>query len=108
MAGYAVECGLKSCVLAHVERTGIIFLDKRFLENCWTHDIEKLVKAAGLKDERISDIVANPGRGLSWGQAKDWTVDARYDQTTEAQARKLYDAVSNPTIGVLPWIKTHW
>ncbi len=108
LAGYAVECGLKSCVLALIERTGIIFIQRKFLEDCWTHDIETLVKTAGLKDERTSDIVANPGRALSWGQAKDWTVDARYDQKTEAQARKLYEAVINPLIGVLPWIKMHW
>ena len=40
LAGYAVECGLKACVLAYVERTCVIFLDKKFSEKCWTHDVE--------------------------------------------------------------------
>jgi hypothetical protein len=30
LAGYAIECGLKSCVLVRVENTGIIFEDKKF------------------------------------------------------------------------------
>jgi hypothetical protein len=29
LSGYAVECGLKAYVLAFVERTGVIFQDKR-------------------------------------------------------------------------------
>lgn len=29
LGGYAVECGLKSCVLAYVERTGIIFQNRK-------------------------------------------------------------------------------
>ena len=27
LAGYSLECALKSCVLAYIERTGIIFED---------------------------------------------------------------------------------
>jgi HEPN domain-containing protein len=39
LAGYAVECGLKACVLAFVERTGVIFEDRKYAEKCWTHDL---------------------------------------------------------------------
>lgn len=42
LSGYAVECGLKACILAHVEKTGVIFLDKKFGETCWTHDLTAL------------------------------------------------------------------
>ena len=41
LSGYAVECGIKACVLAYVENTGIIFLDKRYSEKCFTHRIEE-------------------------------------------------------------------
>lgn len=30
LTGYALECALKSCVLAHAERTGIIFDDPKW------------------------------------------------------------------------------
>ena len=53
LAGYAVECGLKSCVLAFVENNpDIVFRDKKYSEKCWTHDIGNLVALADL-----------PGRG---------------------------------------------
>ena len=60
LAGYAVECGLKACVLACIEKTGILFQDKRFAERCYTHDLEVLVKAADLEAARGPDIAANP------------------------------------------------
>ena len=65
LAGYAVECGLKACVLAFVERTGVIFQDKKFLEKCWTHDLETLVKAADLEVTRGLDISANSNLGAT-------------------------------------------
>jgi hypothetical protein len=30
LAGYAVECGLKACIMAHVEATGAIFQDRKY------------------------------------------------------------------------------
>jgi HEPN domain-containing protein len=108
LAGYAVECGLKSCVLAHIERTGAIFIDKRLAEKCWTHDIETLIKAAELEVTRGLDISANPDLGVNWSIVKDWSEIARYQQKTEAQARRLFEAVTDPANGVLPWIRTRW
>lgn len=52
LAGYTVECGLKACIMAHVEAAGAIFQDKKFSEKCWTHDLEELVKLANLKPAR--------------------------------------------------------
>ena len=49
LAGYAVECGLKACILSYIDSSGIIFQDKKFAEKCFTHDIEALVKAANLE-----------------------------------------------------------
>src|SRR5437764_991419 len=49
LAGYAVECALKSCILAFIERTGFIFVEKKYAEQCWTHDLEVLLKLAGLE-----------------------------------------------------------
>jgi HEPN domain-containing protein len=66
LAGYSLECALKSCVLAYIEKTGIIFEDKKFAEKCWTHDIEELVKQAGLIAERGMAVQQNPNLDQNW------------------------------------------
>lgn len=111
LVGYAVECGLKACVLAYVESNSeVIFQEKRFSEKCWTHDIETLVVVANLK--AVRDAEANAAVNLAldnnWSIVKDWDEKARYQQMTETQARGLYEAVTDPANGVLPWIKAHW
>lgn len=108
LAGYAVECGLKACVLAHIENTGIIFQDKKFAEKCFTHDIETLLKAANLEAIRGVDIAANPVLGRNWQVVKDWNVDIRYLARSEADSRTLYEAVTDNANGVLPWIRNRW
>jgi HEPN domain-containing protein len=57
LAGYAIECGLKSCILARLTLAPeLIFLEKRYSEKCWTHEIEELVKLAGLEAARTAAI----------------------------------------------------
>jgi hypothetical protein len=108
LAGYAVECGLKSCVLAFLERTGAIFKDRKFQENCWTHEPEKLAKLAGLDAQLGATIGANPSFAGYWGVAKDWAETSRYEQKTQVEAESLYTAISDNADGVLQWIRTHW
>ena len=103
-----MECGLKACVLAHIERTGIIFIDKKFAERCWTHDFEVLIQSAGLEKTRGLAGSANPALARNWRSMKVWDESSRYSTITEAQARKLHEAVTDTTNGVLPWIKNYW
>lgn len=108
LAGYAVECGLKACVLAHVELTGVIFQDRKYSEKCWTHDSEELVKLAGLKTQRDADAAANAALWTNWSYVKDWKESSRYEEKTQADAERLYHAIVDAANGVLPWIKSHW
>ena len=108
LAGYALECALKSCVLAYVERTGIIFEDKKFAEKCWTHKLETLVKQADLITERGLAIAANAQLGTNWLTAKDWSEATRYRLSTQQQAEKLFVAITDTSDGVLQWVKNHW
>lgn len=65
LAGYAAECGLKPCIVARVAMAPeVIFLEKRYSEQCWTHEIETLVKLAGLEAIRP---LTRP-RMSCWGQ----------------------------------------
>jgi hypothetical protein len=109
LIGYAVECGLKSWVLvrlaAHPE---VIFEERDFSSQAWTHDIQRLVALAGLKVVRDADAAANPGLYRSWQRLQDWTEQSRYQQKTQAEAQQLYDAVTDPKDGVMQWIRLHW
>jgi hypothetical protein len=110
LAGYAVECGLKSCVLRRIENNNaeLIFQDRKFSENCWTHKIEELVKLAGLWPDLVADRDANTQLGLNWFCATQWKEVSRYQTATEIQARGLYEAVIKTPDGVLPWIRARW
>ena len=109
LAGYAVECGLKSCVLAFVaNQPDIVFRDKKYSEKCWTHDIGSLVALADLQDARDADTRANPALGLNWLLVQGWSEKARYDLKLEPEARRFYEAVTHEANGVLPWIRMRW
>ena len=95
-------------MLAFVERTGVIFQDRKFMERCWTHDLVALIKAADLEVTRGLDISANADLGANWQIVQDWSELARYQQWPESQARKLHEAVTESVNGVLPWVKVHW
>jgi hypothetical protein len=108
LAGYAVECALKSCVLAHVERTGVIFEDRKYAEQCWTHKLEDLMRLADLKDALEDDIAKDSDFGLAWNNVKDWKESSRYARWSKAEAVRLYKAITDTKHGVLPWIKLRW
>lgn len=106
LAGYAVECGLKACIakLTHEHD----FPNKALAMQCHTHKIETLVDVAGLKLRRDTDAAVSPAFGSHWLVVKDWDETARYQGSTELQARKLFLAVTDASHGVLPWIRGHW
>jgi HEPN domain-containing protein len=106
LAGYSVECALKACIARLTNQHD--FPDKDFAQECYTHSIEKLVKAAGLKAQRDAD--APPGSNLerNWTAVKDWSELSRYERNTEAEARVLIEAIIHPTDGILSWLKVHW
>lgn len=108
LAGYAVECALKACVLARVEREGVIFEDKKFSEKCWTHRFDELVDLAGLRAAWAVEVAANTKFAAYGIIAAGWKEDARYKRTPPPVAQELLDALSEPTNGVLRWIRLHW
>lgn len=110
LIGYAVESGLKSYVLAYMENSNadVIFRERKFSDNCWTHNIEELVRLAGLRSALDLDMAANRQLGINWIYATQWKEISRYQTATEFNARRLYQAVADAADGVLPWIRTRW
>jgi hypothetical protein len=109
LAGYAVECGLKACILARLAATPeVIFEERRFSEKCWTHDFDELVKLAGLEATRDADTTANPALEDNWQVVSAWSEQSRYQTTSHQKAKRLYAAIAETVNGVMPWIRTHW
>lgn len=107
ITGYAVEVALKACVIKMVMATDA-FPEKKFSENCWTHDLQKLIDLAGLRSAWVTATTADGILSGYWGIAKQWSEQTRYHRITEAEAKQLYTAVSDAANGVLTWIKTQW
>ena len=109
LAGYAVECGLKACVVARVRKNiALIFQDRRFSEKCWTHDYNELLVLADLKAHCDADTAVNVDLQDNWKLVKNWRETARYERRSRGEAEKLYQAIIDPANGVLPWIRNHW
>src|SRR4051812_11874562 len=79
LSGYVVECGLKACIMAHVEAVGAIFVEKKYSKKCWTHDLEVLLALANLKPTLDADLAVNAALFTNWGIAKEWTETSRYE-----------------------------
>ncbi|WP_459555037.1 HEPN domain-containing protein [Lacunimicrobium album] len=78
LAGYSIELAIKSCILKRIEMTGIIFVDKNFQMNCWTHDLPKLIKSAELDRELGLTEQSDLAFKANWGTIKDWNEASRY------------------------------
>lgn len=112
VAGYAVECALKACVLARMILTGWVFQDKVKIDDCLTHEFNKLVQIAGLRDLLNDNLKASAAGGgefvANWDMVGQWKVTSRYDAKTEKEAKELYAAIADEPHGVLRWIKNYW
>jgi HEPN domain-containing protein len=106
VAGYAVECALKACI---AKLTGLHdFPPKvKFVQDCYTHDLVKLLRIAGLKPDLDAATAANLPLNQNWGVVTAWEESSRYQQRTQVEAESLYLAITGPD-GILPWIRIRW
>jgi HEPN domain-containing protein len=107
LAGYAVECGLKACIIRRLMTTDE-FPERKFSEQCWTHNLEQLLGLAGLKEEFREAFAANPVLAENWDTVKQWTEASRYTRTPKKRAINLYNAITRKNHGVFEWIKVRW
>jgi hypothetical protein len=107
MAGYAVECALKACIAKRTAEHDFP-PDRKFVADCYTHDLGTLVKSAGLRLELDRAVTGDPDLSSRWSVVQAWDESSRYDRKTGTKAQDLIEAITDPQHGVLPWIKTHW
>lgn len=114
VAGYAIECALKSCVLARMIHTGWVYFEKEKLNKIdWrTHEFAKLVDQAGLVQELDAQLAASRAGGqefaIRWGKVTAWRSDVRYTAIPQAEAEELYEAITHNPHGVLLWLRQYW
>jgi hypothetical protein len=107
LAGYAVECGLKACIVAHLMKTDR-FPERKFSEQCWTHNLAQLLGLTGLQGIFDAECAATPEFANNWETVREWDESSRYVRTTKADAWDLFNAITDKKHGVLTWIKAHW
>lgn len=105
LAGYAVECALKACIAKKTRRHEFP-RDRKYAERVFTHDLQALLKEAGLNDLLERDMKANKALGANWNTVKTWSEQSRYE-ISGLKGKDLYLAIT-ATDGVLPWIKKLW
>jgi hypothetical protein len=107
LLGYAIECALKACIskqfLAHHVP------DKKIVLDFYTHDLQKLLAISNVKLLLEAQAVSDPLFKQNWTTVCSWNEAFRYDHAiAESVARDMYQAATDPTSGILPWLKTHW
>ena len=106
LAGYAVECALKSCIAKRTREHD--FPDKKLVNDSHTHDLTKLLQLAELKVDLEQAMQGNPAMQSSWDAVQDWSETSRYERKSLQEATDLLVAIEDQNGGLLPWIKLHW
>jgi len=61
-----------------------------------------------IKTDRDVDAAANPALLKNWQRLADWSEASRYEQKSQAEAERLFEAVTDPKDGVMQWIRCRW
>jgi HEPN domain-containing protein len=106
LSGYAVELALKA-------RIASLFLsdaipDKAFVHEVYTHNLNNLLKAAGLQAELTALQKTRPDLYANWGIAGGWSESSRYALWDSVAAHTLVGAIADPNDGVFTWLTQYW
>lgn len=75
LAGYAIECALKSCIAKQINQYD--FPDLKLVRESYTHDLVKLVSISGLKAMLDNEVKVNLGFAVNWAVVTEWSEEAR-------------------------------
>lgn len=113
LAGYVVECGLKAVFAAQIHEFD--FPEKGKTEKVFQHDLNALLRLAGLEERLRNDAKSDEPFAANWAIVKDWVESSRYDPLWQAdpasmktKAEKMVRAIDDPDHGVLQWLQEHW
>lgn len=106
LAGYIVELALKVCIAKNMRRNVIPV--RQFIDSIYTHDLDKLLGVAELRDQMMRDRNANEDLDVNWSTVVGWNEESRYKRWNRSEATTLYEAIMDEQNGVLRWIAQHW
>ena len=104
--GYVAEFGLKACVCKE-----LCVEDYPSDKKYYTHNLEKLINLAGLRDEFEEKRRESIEFFTNWSLVSEWSVELRYEpvgSNTKKYARDILKAMADKKEGVYSWIKTKW
>lgn len=110
LAGYVIESALKAriCKVLDLDTYPTSGkLGKAFK----THELQDLVKLAGLKKELEEKQDKKEDFYTYWSLLTDWSVDARYEpvgSNEKQNAQEIIEALEDPEEGVFTWLKMKW
>lgn len=105
LAGYAVECALKACIAKQTKRNEFP-LKPDYARKVYSHDLEELLRQAGLEQQLQNDMKLNSALAINWNVVLEWNEEKRY-VLAGLKGKDMHAALMGPH-GVLTWIKQHW
>ena len=109
LAGYAVEAGLKACIAKMTSQYD--FPPRNAQRDCYTHDLEILLKTAALDIVLANDRKVNRVLNDHWDLVKVWREDSRYEprgSKTQKDTDEFLRAITNLPDGILTWVRQRW
>jgi HEPN domain-containing protein len=99
LAGYALECTLKACIAKQIKEFD--FPVRKLTNDSYTHDLNKLLLTAGLKQQLDEQEKLNKDFKLNWAVALMWSEESRYEYGIgEQDAQSIFNAISDSISGV--------
>ncbi|MEP7353621.1 MAG: HEPN domain-containing protein [Acidobacteriota bacterium] len=106
LAGYAAECAIKACIAKQTDLHEFPDLDRA--KESWSHDLARLIKAAGFQDELVAAVIQDTRFDANWKIVRNWRPESRYRLVSQNEAAELLKALREPAKGVMEWLKLHW
>jgi HEPN domain-containing protein len=105
LTGLAVECAVKACIAKNTRRHDFP-PSQSAVRDIYTHDLSKLIKAAGLQTALDAETDRSVSFNETWGVVRAWNVESRYT-TKGLNAGELYKAVAGRG-GLMEWLRQRW
>lgn len=106
LAGYAIECALKSCI---AKRTQAEEFPERDAHKYYKHDLQELLAHARLKHDLESEMQLDPLLKENWNVLENWSEESRYERgKTLEDAKDLIGAIEGGKGGIFPWLQQRW
>ncbi|RUU07812.1 HEPN domain-containing protein [Mesorhizobium sp. M7A.T.Ca.TU.009.01.3.2] len=104
--GYAAEIAIKARISRVFQPDTIP--DKKFVQDIYSHDLNRLVALAGLSADLNESRTASPVFDGHWSAVSDWNEASRYDMIDVFEATAMRNAMVDEEQGIFRWLQGRW